>query len=56
MRNPAEQNRRQSHEDPRYGQEDEIFIDLEQLRQKMPRSLQRFFPSGGGDHHRDNGN
>ena len=49
----AEENRRQSHEDHRYNLEDEIFIDLEQLRQKLPRFLQRFLPSSGGHHHRD---
>lgn len=54
MQDSAEQNRRPtSHQDPRYDFEDEIFIDLEQLRQKLPGFWQRFLPSGGGEHHRE---
>ena len=53
MPNSAQQDQRHSHEDFRYNQEDEIFIDLEQLRQKLPHPLQRFLPSGGGHHHRE---
>ena len=52
MRNSAQPNRTPSHQDPRYNQQDEIFIDLEQLRQKLPRFWQQFLPSGGGHHHR----
>lgn len=32
---------------------DESPIDLERLRQKLPKPLQRFLPSGGGHHHRE---
>ena len=53
MPNSAQSKPKQSHQDPRYNQEDEIFIDLEQLRQKLPRFLQRFLPTGGGHHHRE---
>jgi cytochrome c oxidase subunit 3 len=32
---------------------DESPVDLERLRQKLPNWLQRFLPSGGGHHHRE---
>ena len=42
-----------THQDEEPIHRDESPIDLARLRQKLPKPLRRFLPSGGGHHHRE---
>ena len=42
-----------THQDEEPIHRDESPIDLARLRQKLPKPLRQFLPSGGGHHHRE---